>query len=419
MQNPYLLTHILSHIRTIARIYDRSLTLTETVSWSPDITDAPYGEMITQDPLIRSYHPEGNLPMIFSVNESLVYAWVPAGDVFCLLGPSRITEAVVFHNRLRFCDEETGGAWKPWEDAIPYCSISVFAEDILLLYCIENHRPKDVRPLDSQQLLAANCTYQQVHYQIYEELYRTIFDNVENCFAHNPYNHEARENACVRCGDVEGLLRIQKERFPGRYGKLADDPVRQAIDLGIITITLASRAAIEGGLHFETSFYLSDIFVQRLEACHDVTTIEKLYYAAQMEYAKLVRELLTKKGRDMPEMENRHISHCKDYIFAHLHEKLTVQQIAKAVGLDANYLSALFRKCEKVPLKQFILHEKIKLAQTMLAYSDRSYVQIAASLGFSSQSHMGAEFRKVTGMTPRAYRLANSADDFVHESMSR
>lgn len=119
----------------------------------------------------------------------------------------------------------------------------------------------------------------------------------------------------------------------------------------------------------------------------------------------------------MPVKENRHISHCKDYIFAHLHEKLTVQKIADAIGLEANYLSALFRKCENVSLKQFILHEKIELAKNLLAYSDYSYIHIATSLGFSSQSHMGAEFKKVIGMTPRAYRIANSEDDFVKESM--
>lgn len=240
---------------------------------------------------------------------------------------------------------------------------------------------------------------------------------MENGFAHNPYNHEVRECACVRRGDVEGLRRVLSEAYPGRYGKLSEDPIRQAINLGIVAITLTSRAAIDGGLHYETSFYLSDVFIQQMEACHDIITIESLYRNAELQYAQLVHELLVQKEGNMPVKENRHISHCKDYIFAHLHEKLTVQKIADAIGLEANYLSALFRKCENVSLKQFILHEKIELAKNLLAYSDYSYIHIATSLGFSSQSHMGAEFKKVIGMTPRAYRIANSEDDFVKESM--
>lgn len=417
MKTPYLLTHIMSHIHSCIRLYDADYHLTKTISNASSFSDAPYGELIVRHPLIRSYTPSEQPPLLFSVNEALAYAWVPIGDGFCLLGPTRPTEDVTFRHRLRFDEGEADNTHQLKADSIPYCSISVFAEDILLLYHSECQFPEGTSPLGSQQLLASHCTYNQFQRNVLKEFYQTVFENVENRFAHNPYNHEARECACIRRGDVEGLRRVLDERFPGRYGKLAANPVRQAINLGIIAITLASRAAIDGGLHFETSFYLSDVFIQQLETCRDVTTIERLYHNAQVQYAQLVHELLIKKEGDISEMENRHISHCKDYIFAHLHEKLTVKEIAKAIGLDANYLSALFRSCEKVTLKQFILHEKLKLAKNLLAYSDYSYSQIAASLGFSSQSHMGEEFKKVTGMTPKAYRLANSEDDFVQESM--
>ena len=59
-----------------------------------------------------------------------------------------------------------------------------------------------------------------------------------------------------------------------------------------------------------------------------------------------------------------------------------------------------------------ILNEKIKLVEKMLTYSPYSYVEIAAYLGFASQSHMGAEFKRLTGMTPRAYRNRYQKDDF-------
>lgn len=253
--------------------------------------------------------------------------------------------------------------------------------------------------------------------QMSRELYRTVFENVENGFTHNPYSHEARECACIRQGDVAGLRLVLEERYPGRYGKLSEDPLRQEIYMGIVAVTLASRAAIEGGVHYETSFYLSDICIQRLDASRSVEEILALTKGAQILYAVLVRELLTKREGDRPQRVNRHVSRSKDYIFAHLHGKVTVQEIADFVGLDANYLSVLFRRSEHVSLKRFIMHEKIALAKNMLAYSDYSYAQIAHSLGFTSQSHMGVEFKKVTGMTPSAYRMANAQDDSVQDSM--
>ena len=55
-------------------------------------------------------------------------------------------------------------------------------------------------------------------------------------------------------------------------------------------------------------------------------------------------------------------------------------------------------------VNQFINETKIKTAQNMLRYSDFSILDISVSLGFSSQSAFSTIFKKVTGMTPKAYR---------------
>ena len=47
---------------------------------------------------------------------------------------------------------------------------------------------------------------------------------------------------------------------------------------------------------------------------------------------------------------------------------------------------------------------KVVEAKRLLEISDKSLEQIAAYLGFSSQSHFQNAFRKHTGITPGAYR---------------
>ena len=74
-----------------------------------------------------------------------------------------------------------------------------------------------------------------------------------------------------------------------------------------------------------------------------------------------------------------------------------------------------FRQWANSVLKQYIINAKIRLVQNLLTYSDYSCIEIASYLGFSSQSHMGEHFRRVTGMTPRKYREKYRKNDFLNE----
>lgn len=74
-------------------------------------------------------------------------------------------------------------------------------------------------------------------------------------------------------------------------------------------------------------------------------------------------------------------------------------------------------KEEHQTLKSYITHEKVKLIKNLLTYSTYSYADIAAYLGFSSQSHMAREFKKEVGISPRQYRETFQRDDFIKESL--
>ena len=74
------------------------------------------------------------------------------------------------------------------------------------------------------------------------------------------------------------------------------------------------------------------------------------------------------------------------------------------LGTNPSYLSTLFKQYEGISFSDFVMREKINLAKSLLIYSQESYGQISATLGFSSQSHMGKHFKKLTGMTPIQFR---------------
>lgn len=241
----------------------------------------------------------------------------------------------------------------------------------------------------------------------YSEL---IFHNQEYQNAHNSYEAELREMESIENGDMEMLENCWKAtqtRLSNEsvfFGTLAKDWSRNVKNLCIAVITLASRAAIRGGLQPEEAFSLVDCYVQELEECSDIGLLGQLALRAERHFTQLVHERREGTPDAHKNQESPHVNRCKDYIFAHLHEKLTVQEIADALFLNPNYLSDLFKKQEGQTILQYILREKIRLAQNMLVYSDYTYSEIATYLGFSSQSHMGTQFKKFTGMTLREYR---------------
>ena len=234
--------------------------------------------------------------------------------------------------------------------------------------------------------------------------YRQLFHNQEYSIIHNPYNQEKRVLEAIERGDPETAKKASDEDYSAYVGILSDDPVRHEKNIGIVNVTTASRAAIRGGLHYEKAYTLSDCCIRQIEHCEDTDSIRKLYKTVQLQYAELVRDAKTFQEAGGSRQENHYIELCKGYIFSHLHEKITVREIAEYVNLTPNYLSTLFRKYEHTSIKQYILNEKIRIIQKMLIYAPYSYIEIANYLGFSSQSHMGAAFKRVTGMTLRRYR---------------
>lgn len=232
----------------------------------------------------------------------------------------------------------------------------------------------------------------------------TVFLNQENGQQHNPYDQEVRETHAIENGDMEQLVKSLSETYTGQLGRLARDELRNIKNLAIVNAVLSSRAAIRGGLLPEVSFTLCDAYIQKIEETDTIDSLNQLIRECKFHYCQLVSSTLAEKSLQKKKIPHSKITQCKNYIFSHLHQKLKVQDIAEDLNTSPSYLADLFRIYEGQSISSFILHEKIKLVKNMLIYSPYTYSQIAAYLGFSSQSHLGTQFKKATGYTLRQYQ---------------
>lgn len=231
-----------------------------------------------------------------------------------------------------------------------------------------------------------------------------VFTNRESGISHNPYGQELREMASIEHGNPDALRESLNEDYPGKVGRLAKYDLRNAKNLAIVNITLSCRAAIRGGIMPEIAFSLSDTLIQKVEECDQVHIVSELMSALKYQYAYMVSEIKNSLDNEALQKENYHVKRCKDYITTHLHGKLSLTQVADGLSLNASYLSDLFRRCEGITITEFIKKNKINLVQNLLMYSDYSYSEIASYLGYASQSHLGKQFKNMTGMTLRQYR---------------
>lgn len=241
--------------------------------------------------------------------------------------------------------------------------------------------------------------------EVQHDFCNVVFKNLEMETIHQPYKQELKELHCIENGYIELL----DETLAINYNnitqiKLSKSPLRNAINLGVVVVTLACRAAIRGGVDPEISFSLSDAYINKLDELDNIESVNKLMRQAQREYTKMVYEIKTTRKNLKNTNQNFHVEQCKNYVFSHLHDKIRISEIAEELGLNPNYLSVLFRQYEGISIKEFILNEKITLVKKLLIHSHYSYIEIATYLSFSSQSHLEKQFKKLTGMTLRQYK---------------
>ncbi len=103
-----------------------------------------------------------------------------------------------------------------------------------------------------------------------------------------------------------------------------------------------------------------------------------------------------------------------DYIQKNLHKNIRISEIADQFDYNSKYLSHMFAELSGIPLKQFILNQKIYAANMMLTDGDKQISVIAENLGFSDVHNFSKTYKKITGLTPTEYRSAYAKRCLYH-----
>lgn len=184
-------------------------------------------------------------------------------------------------------------------------------------------------------------------------------------------------------------------------GRLSDNPITNLRYHFVVTAAMLARFCMEGGMAMEEAFSLSDEYIRRMDCCNNMAEIVYVHDQMALDYVCRMRNL--KKNA----ASSQQVAEAIDYIYVHIMERVTINDLAAAVCVSPAHLSRIFKQETGISVSEYIRQRKIDMAKNLLRFSSYDFADIAAMLAYSSQSHFIQHFRSQVGMTPKAYRDKN------------
>ena len=179
---------------------------------------------------------------------------------------------------------------------------------------------------------------------------------------------------------------------------LSDDLLTNMKYLFVLESEEIAKSVISSGMGHDEAYALADIYSRKADICRDENGLSELYSDMCIDFAIRMAEIKKESAHSL------HIRKCIAYIYQNQNADLSVKGLAAYLGLNPSYLSKLFSKEVGTTLKRFVTEARISTACDLLKSTDLPYIEIAYSLGFSTQSMFIRIFKAKMGVTPKMYR---------------
>lgn len=145
---------------------------------------------------------------------------------------------------------------------------------------------------------------------------------------------------------------------------------------------------------------MEEYFGQWNERIDNERTELKLTEATKEYVAKVIQFVQEeKKNKDI-----RPIREVKTYLEENYHQEINLTDLADMVGLNASYLSALFKKETGMTYTEYVMFCRLEKAKELLAGTGKSIAEIADAVGYHDTRHFSKLFTRNIGLKPSEYR---------------
>lgn len=200
----------------------------------------------------------------------------------------------------------------------------------------------------------------------------------------------------VRKGDKEGaqsvLNGILADILKGYSGNINEFKAR-VLEL----LVVISRAAVEGGASLKKLLCLNSQYVEEFVKFNTVEDLCHWMEGVILTFISCVNE---NKGMRNTQV----IKKATEYIRNNYRQKITLDDVAKAVYLSPCHLSKIFKQELGCTIMEFLTKVRIEEAKKLLRNPKYNVIQVADDLGFKDPGYFTKVFKRSEGITPSQYR---------------
>lgn len=211
-----------------------------------------------------------------------------------------------------------------------------------------------------------------------------------------PFEKEKELVLLVERGDRAGSRRVLNEILGAVFfeggGAIAGVRAR-AMEL----VALLSRAAVEGGATAQEVFGANEDFIRKTSQARTVEDIASWLAIVLNRFTDFVFTLKKAKHADM-------IRKAQRFMKEHYREELTLEQVAREVGLSTSYFSTVFKSEVGTGFAGYLNEIRIGKSKDLLRDRSVPIVEVAGMVGFMDQSYFSRVFKSIMGVSPGTFR---------------
>ena len=210
----------------------------------------------------------------------------------------------------------------------------------------------------------------------------------------------AYENELIRIVS-QGLIHRAEQMFQGfsslNFEQRMEDSARNMKNYCIICNTLMRKAVEQGGVHPVYLDSVSSDFARKIESSPSAQDIQPLLLDMIRSYCRLVKKHSMQNYSSL-------IQRTITYIDADISGDLRLKALAEAQGVNASYLSTLFKKETGETITDHVNKKRMERAAHLLQSTKLQIQSVAQHCGISDVNYFSKLFKKHLGLTPREFR---------------